>query len=294
MTATLNFATLFNTTAATTTHRGRARDEAPRNALRDIITTMATDVRVPAGAAADVKVTLSRTGIIEKMMERGYSKTQASHMLRELVSSDAAWLISNHVAILQDSARGAAGRSDSRTLRNLAEVTELMKQIATQFPDGIPRPELHRRAAAAGIAASAIKQHEEAAAAATGVTILDGRRGGRQADPVKAMIAQAFIDQIVATGNSLEQINCAQGGAQLSKAWDVYHAQNAVPGVVADEWSPTSAAAYLRAHLRNMLSQGGAEDVAEEVAEEVAEDVGEDVGEDVAGSGNAEEENMYS
>ena len=290
MTAAINFAALFNATTATTTHRGRAPNKAPRDALREIILSIAASIRATAEGAETAKVQVSRVAIVDQMTGRGYTKTQALGLIRELVGTDPNWLIQHNVAILQDSARGAAGRVDSRTSRNLDLVTDLIRSMAGEFPEGIPRPELMARATAAGIAASAVKQHEEAAAAAAGVVILAGRRGGRTADPVKVMITNEFIAQVVATGCSIDQINSAQGGAQLSAAWDAYHAAtNADGAVVVDGWSATSAAAYLRNVLRKMQAGEGAEG-AEEVGEDDAEEVG---AEEVGAEGAEGSNNLY-
>lgn len=285
MSAAINFAALFNATTATTTHRGRAPNQAPRQALREVILSIAAAIRATAEGAENAKVQVSRVAIIDQMNGRGYSKPQVMGLLRELVGTEPNWLIQHNVAILQDSARGH-GRVDSRTGRNLEMVTDLIRSMSAEFPEGIPRPDLMARATAAGIAASAVKQHEEAAAAAAGVVIRAGRRGGRTADPVKVMITDAFIAQVMATGCSVEQINCAQGGAQLSAAWDAYHAAtNADGAVVVDGWSASSAAAYLRNVLRRMQAGAeGAED-AEEVGEG-AEEVGEGVEEVAEGSNN--------
>ena len=292
MSVSIDFAKLFNATTATTTHRGRAPNKAPRDALREVILSIAAAIRATAEGAENAKVQVSRVAIIDQMIVRGYSKPQVLGFIRELVGTDPNWLIQHNVAILQDSARGAAGRVDSRTSRNLGLVTDLIRSMAAEYPEGIPRPDLMARASAAGIAASAVKQHEEAAAAAAGVVIRAGRRGGRTADPVKVMITDAFIAQVTATGCSADQINCAQGGAQLSAAWNAYHAAtNAEGAVVVDEWSATSAAAYLRNVLRKMQAAEGAEG-AEEVGEDDAEEVGEDAAEEVAEGGEGSK-NLY-
>lgn len=295
MTAAINFAALFNATTATTTHRGRAPNHAPRQALREVILSIAAAIRATAEGAENAKVQVSRVAIIDQMIGRGYSKPQVLGLIRELVGTEPNWLIQHNVAILQDSARGASGR----TGRNLEMVTDLIRRMSAEFPEGIPRPELMARATAVGIAASAVKQHEEAAAAAAGVVIRAGRRGGRTADPVKVMITDAFIAQVMATGCSVDQINCAQGGAQLSAAWDAYHAAtNADGAVVVDGWSASSAAAYLRNVLRKMQGVDVVADAicecAEEVgegAEEVAEDA-EEVGEDAEEVGEGSK-NLY-
>ncbi len=286
MTAAINFAALFNATTATTTHRGRAPNQAPRQAMREVILSIAAAIRATAEGAENAKVQVSRVAIIDQMIGRGYSKPQVLGLIRELVGTDPNWLIQHNVAILQDSARGASGRVDSRTVRNLEMVTDLIRSMSAEFPEGIPRPDLMARATAAGIAASAVKQHEEAAAAAAGVVIRAGRRGGRTADPVKVMITDAFIAQVMATGCSVDQINCAQGGAQLSAAWDAYHAAtNADGAVVVDGWTASSAAAYLRNVLRKM--QAGAEEIGEDAEDaEDAEEVGEDAEEVGEGSKN--------